>query len=516
MQKAALSGIVHGMKGALKIRKIQTASGATAVQIIRYANGKRHVEQHVGSAHTEDEITVLLDKAERLCEELDCQPSLFAQPSSSRLMHMDHLSLNAVTHQFAYQALRKCSALCGLAKLPDLYQDLALMRIIEPTSKLRTIELLAKYFNVIYAERTVYRLLASLVKHKAAIEQAAYDTAEQQFSETFALVLYDVTTLYFESHKPDDELLARGFSKDDKSKQPQIVIGLLVTPEGFPLMHEVFKGNTFEGHTMLDLVKAFQSKQPKTKPIIVADAAMLSQENMQKLEDEGYHYIVGARLANATHSFIKTLTEEITNEDGAVLRIPYPKRHYEVICTYSEKRYKKDKYQLDKHIARAKRLIEKKEPGKRAKFIKKSGEEDNPYLFDEVLKEKTQKLLGIKGYCTNIPEDVLPNTEIVKHYQSLWHVEQAFRMSKTDLKTRPIFHYAHDAVKAHVLLCFMALMMGKFLEIKTGLSLRRIRDILWDVHEAHIEDSLTGKKIILKTNLKNYLDSGLDEILKPH
>lgn len=503
------------MKGALKIRKVQTASGATAVQIIRYANGKRHVEQHVGSARTKDEITVLLDKAERLCEELSRQPSLFTQ-SSSRLMHMDHLSLNAVTHQFAYKALRKCCVLCSLDKLPNLYQDLALMRIVEPSSKLRTLELLEKYFNITYARRTVCRLLPKLIDYKSAIEQAAYNTAHREFKETFALVLYDVTTLYFESHKPDDELLARGFSKDDKSKQPQIVIGLLVTPEGFPLMHEVFKGNTFEGHTMLDLVKAFQAKQPKTKPIIVADAAMLSQENMQKLEDEGYHYIVGARLANATHSFVKTLTENITHEDGAVLRLPYPRRNYEVICTYSEKRHKKDKHQLDKHIARAKLLIEKKEPGKRAKFIKKSGEEDNPYCFDEALKERTHKLLGIKGYCTNIPEDVLANTEIVKHYQSLWHVEQAFRMSKTDLKTRPIFHYTHDAVKAHVLLCFMALMMGKFLEIKTGLSLRRVRDILWDVHEAHIEDSLTGEKIILKTNLKNYLDSGLDEILKPH
>ncbi len=87
---------------------------------------------------------------------------------------------------------------------------------------------------------------------------------------------------------------ARGFSKDDKSKQPQIVIGLLVTPQGFPLMHEVYKGNTFEGHTMLNVVKQFQKRHADTKPIIVADAAMLSRENLQSLEAEGYQYIVGA------------------------------------------------------------------------------------------------------------------------------------------------------------------------------------------------------------------------------
>lgn len=122
----------------------------------------------------------------------------------------------------------------------------------------------------------VYRLLPKLLEHKNTIEDAAFNTAKIHFEDSFALVLYDVTTLYFESHEPNDELKARGFSKDDKSKQPQIVIGLLVTCQGFPLMHEIYKGNTFEGHTMLDLVKLFQKHHKKAKPIIVADAAMLS------------------------------------------------------------------------------------------------------------------------------------------------------------------------------------------------------------------------------------------------
>ena len=138
------------------------------------------------------------------------------------------------------------------------------MRIIEPASKLRTIELLHRYFDVLYAQRTVYRLLPELIKHKEMIENAAYKTACVHFGESFALVLYDVTTLYFESHEPDDELCARGFSKDDKSKQPQIVIGLLVTLQGFPLMHEVYKGNT--NFLCLSLAKP-KPKSDKHKPL---------------------------------------------------------------------------------------------------------------------------------------------------------------------------------------------------------------------------------------------------------
>ncbi len=144
-----------------------------------------------------------------------------------------------------------------------------------------------------------------------------------------------------------------------------------------------------------------------------------------------------------------------------MIRLPYPDRSYDVICTYSEQRAKKDRHQFNKQITRAKELIARKEPGKRAKFIKKSLNDNTLFILDEELKEKTEKLLGVKGYCTNIAEDLASNDQIVAYYHDLWHVEQAFRISKTDLKTRPIFHYSHDAIKAHVLLCFMATHDGK-------------------------------------------------------
>lgn len=390
------------------------------------------------------------------------------------------------------------------------------MRIIEPTSKLRTIDLLQRYFGVVYARRTVCRLLPQLLDKKEAIEKAAYQTACTHFGEAFALVLYDVTTLYFESHEPNDELKARGFSKDDKSKQPQIVVGLLVTPQGFPLMHEVYKGNTFEGHTMLGVIKQFQKRNPQANPIIVADAAMLSQDNMSCLDKEGYWYIVGARLANTPISFIHQIDAKLKRIDGSSIRLAYPGRSYDIICSYTEARAKKDRREMDNQLARARELIARKESGRRAKFVKKSLQPGNPFIMDEELMTKTEKLLGVKGYVTNIPEGTLSNEKVIAYYHELWHVEQSFRMSKTDLKTRPIFHHTHQAIRAHLLLCFMALMMGKFLEIKTGMSLRRIRDILWNIHEVQILDSLTGKIISLQTNLDDFSKSPLPLFLKPH
>lgn len=364
--------------------------------------------------------------------------------------------------------------------------------------------------------RTVYRLLPQLINQKSIIETAAYQTASQHLAETFALVLYDVTTLYFESHEPDDDLKARGFSKDNKSSQPQIVVALLVTSHGFPLIYEVYKGNTFEGHTMLSVLEQFKEIHPHINPIIVADAAMLSEDNMKSLDVQGYQYIVGARLANTTKAFINQIDTQLARTDGASIRLPYPKREYEVICAYCEKRFKKDRRELDKQLTRAKALIERKESGRRAKFIKKKIKGVGCFVLNEELQAKTEKLLGIKGYITNVPQTVLSNTQVIEYYHELWHVEQAFRVSKSDLQTRPIFHQTHQAIKAHVLLCFMALMMSKFLEIKTGLSIKRIRDILWNIHEVHIIDTLTKKTITLQSNLDDFNKTALAKVLLSH
>jgi len=251
------------------------------------------------------------------------------------------------THQFARNALLACARKCGLGSLPELYLDLALMRIIEPTSKLRSMELLELHFKVTYAKRTLYRLFPELLAHKDAIDAAAIKAAQGELQEQFRLVLYDVTTLYFESFKEYD-FQKPGLSKDNKPMQPQIVIGLITTRSGFPVMHEVFEGNTFEGKTMLKVIQRFQERVGVTKPVIVADAGMLSKDNMLKLENEGYRYIVGARVASTAASFIDQVHKTLPRNDKALRRFSYKSvvKNATMICEFSESRYKKDSESL--------------------------------------------------------------------------------------------------------------------------------------------------------------------------
>lgn len=505
------------MKTDLRIRKIKTASGAVAVQVVRYEGKGCKIIKHIGSGHDDTQVDVLIAAAQNYIAAHCQQPDLFsADQKAPPVLPLEQAQLLRVTHQFARESLHRCAQWCRLVDVPELYIDLALMRIIEPTSKRRTLELLQRYFDVSYSERNLYRLLPQLLDYQKHVENAAINTAQHDLQESFGLVLYDVTTLYFESFQ-DYDLQTPGFSKDNKPQQPQIVIGLLTTRSGFPVMHEVFEGNTFEGHTMLGVVQRFQLRFGGTKPVIIADAAMLSQTNMAQLDAEGYRYIVGARLANMSSEFIQQLNAALPREDNANKRLNCSGKNYSIVCEFSLKRFKKDKREFDKQLLRAQALIARNEPGKRAKFVKKSERNAKAYVLNDALKTKTDILLGIKGYATNISQEELSNTDVINYYHDLWHIEQAFRMSKSDLKARPIFHRTQEAIRAHVLLCFMALMMGKYLEMKTGLSLRHIRDQLWNVHEAHIRNRLTGDIHVLRTELNAKGSNKLLELLKkPH
>ena len=272
-----------------RVRKVRTKSGSRAIQVVQYVGHRSKIAKHIGSAKDDMEFDLLLIKAQSWIADQTFQINLFPE-QKQKVLVVDRGECVAVTHNFAYQFFTSCLNECNLTHLPPLLLDLAIMRLIEPASKLRSIELLLRYFGIKYSQR-IYRTIPSLIIHKADIEQRAYSVAEEKFKEQFYYVLYDVTTLYFESFKAD-ELKIEGFSKDNKSQQPQIVIGLLVTQSGFPLSYNVFAGNTFEGKTMLPVVEGFMSKHPHAKPIVVADAAMLDEERLAELRGKNISYIV--------------------------------------------------------------------------------------------------------------------------------------------------------------------------------------------------------------------------------
>lgn len=473
---------------------------------MKYGNNKTRIVKHIGSGHTPEELAILMHSANTYVSENSTQPQLFPE-QKTKLLHVDHSYVTGVTHRFSRDFLHICAKACGLS-LKQLYLDMAMMRIIEPSSKRRTIELMERYFNVRYSDR-IYRVFKHFIDYKEDVERAAVSCARTIFKEDFFFVLYDVTTLYFETHH-DDNFRKSGFSKDDKSKQPQIVVGLLVTRSGFPLAHDVFHGKTFEGHTMLPLIKKFSNDHGVKSPIVVADAAMLSAENIALLKVERLSYIVGARLANTGSKFIGEIDAKLFRKDGSMIRLS--SKYGDVICSFSLRRYRKDKREMEKQIERAKNLVAKNESGRRVKFVKKT--KDNAVEFDNDLQRKTSILLGVKGYCTNISEEDLSNEAIIAAYHDLWHVEQAFRMSKSDLEMRPIFHRREEAVRAHVLLCFVALIIGKYLEIITGMSIRTIRDLIFDITDTRIVDTLTKEIFNFSSPVERVMESPLGKLVK--
>jgi transposase len=397
---------------------------------------------------------------------------------------------------------------CGLTHLPALLLDLAIMRLIEPASKLRSIELLSLYFGIKHSRR-FYRKIPKLIAHKADIELRAYNVAEEKFKEQFYYVLYDVTTLYFESFKAD-ELRIQGFSKDNKSQQPQIVIGLLVTQSGLPLSYNVFAGNTFEGKTMLPVVEGFMSKHPQAKPIVVADAAMLDEERLVELREKNISYIVGARLANANLGLVKQIHGTLNGVNGAKAR--FQSKHGNLICDFSNNRYRKELRDLNKLVQKAEQLVEKQSPGTKVKFIKRVSKEK--IELNTALIEKRKLLLGIKGYCTDLSEGQLSSQQVIERYHHLWRVEQSFRMSKFVLEAQPIYHQKEDAIRSHILICFVALIIEKYLELTTKMSLRNIRLLVWNITESHIRDTLTKETFKFISPTSEIMNSPLAPLIK--
>jgi transposase len=490
-----------------RVRKVKTKSGSIAIQVVQYTGHKATIFKHIGSAKDDIERNLLINKAHEWIEQNSLQPDLFPVPKQKVLV-VERGECIAVTHNFAYHFFKRCLTECDLTHLPSILLDLAIIRLIEPASKLRSLELLSRYFGIKHSQR-IYRVIPKLISYKPDIEQKAYKVAGEKFKEQFYYVLYDVTTLYFESFKAD-ELKIQGFSKDNKSQQPQIVIGLLVTQSGFPLSYNVFAGNTFEGKTMLPVVEAFIARHPNTKPIVVADAAMLDEERLAQLREKGLSYIVGARLANADLGMVKHIHGTLNAVNGAITRLK--SKHGDLVCDFSSERYKKELHDLNKLIQKAQELVAKQSSGTKAKFIKRISKEKIELNTDLI--EKRRLLLGIKGYCTDLSESQLPARQAIERYHHLWRVEQSFRMSKFDLETRPIYHQKEEAIRSHVLICFVALMIEKYLELSTKMSLRNLRLLVWNITESHIRDTVTKETFKFTSPTSEIMNSPLAPLIK--
>jgi len=477
------------------IRKTKTSSKATAIQVVRYENRKMVIAAHMGSAHNKEELSALRQAAFLWIEKASKQKPLL--PLSRRTsVPLDQCQYLGIRYSFLYEVMSGIISRFGFPSLTDkrMFLDLIIIRIVEPTSKLRSLKLLNEFFNIQYGRKDFYRYLPEFVLLKNKIEDKVIALAKKEFNFDFSLVFYDVTTLYFETFQPD-ELRKLGFSKDGKPQQPQILVGLIVDVQGFPIAYEIFKGNKFEGHTFIPVISAFKRKHDIGRLTVVADAAMLSLDNIKALSANGLSYIVGARIGNLPEKLTGKIDSELERKDGKSLRLQT--EHGILICGFSEKRYRKDKSEMEKQIKKAKALLANPGRAKQAKFVK--GKSKTKLELNNELIEKTKILLGIKGYYTNLKN--IGDDTVIRQYHNLWRIEQTFRIAKSDLLIRPVFHFKEQAIQAHILICFMALAVCKYLEIKTGKSTKQIVRILRSVTDARIKNTLTREEITMRSEI---------------
>ena len=495
----------------MKIRVVKTKSKANAVQVVRYQNNKRIILRHFGSAHTEHELDELILIANEWIKDFSGQLPIFPDDNPNHLLHINHSTFMGVYYTFFYDVICSIQNEIGFNDLSQpLLIDLVVIRMFEPASKLRSLGLLEQYFGIIHQRKNYYKIAPQWLSIKSIIEKKVVDFSRKSYSFNFDVLFYDVTTLYFESFE-EDELRKNGFSKDNKSQQPQILVALMVTKEGFPIAYDVFSGNTFEGHTFIPVLKDFISKNQVKEFTVVADAAMISAENIKQLAENKINYIVGARLGSSSKELLEQIDRNINREDGKNIRIRTDNGY--LICSYSSIRYRKDKYEMEKQIEKAQSIIKQPSKNRKVKFTKASGEKIE---INQELIEKTKKLLGIKGYHTNLEDKVASNQTIIERYHELYRIEQAFRISKNDLQTRPIFHFKEDPIKLHMLICFMALVLAKHIEIKTGVSVKKFTDECKKITEGRILNHITNKEVKMKANPTEKMKEYLLKLNAPH
>ncbi len=477
----------------MRVRIVPTASGKNAVQVVSKRYGKLTVHKHIGSFATDEEKTLLLSQADTFIHQ--GQTSLFEVLATFRPADV---AVSENRPLFLYQLLSAIYDKVGLNSFPDtLIKDLIIARIYQPASKLETAEILADLFDKEYSIRTVYRHLKKGIEKgvKESFQKSLIQFAREGLGDSLRLVFYDVTTLYFESIVKT-ELKEFGFSKDHRSQETQVVVGLVVNNLGFPLYFDVFSGKTFEGNTFVPIVKNIAKLVGQEELIVVADAAMLSVANIEKLESEHIGFIVGARLSNLPTQLIDLIFTQLKKQDGEMITTTY--REQRLICHYSRKRAAKDKSDRTKQIERVKNAITS--PSKvtsRYRFMKA---EKDRYALNTAVIEKAERLEGIKGYLTNT---TLPAQTIIERYHDLWRVEKAFRITKTDLEARPIFHRLDETIKAHLVIVFAGLAVTRYLELKTNLSIKRILKIAGKVLTHKVTNTKTGEIAYVETTIED-------------
>jgi Transposase DDE domain len=463
------------------VRTVKTASGATAVQIVYSSHRGSRTIEHIGSAHDDAEVELLKAVArQRLAAGQGVlELGLEATDPGRKGSGGGPLPIAASRMDCLLDALSRGYEVLGLAHAAggdEVFRDLVLARIIEPVSKLDSLRVLEEAGVAAASYRTIKRRLPVYAR----------DSWRQQVSAACArlgpasLVLYDVSTLYFETDEGDG-FRESGFSKE-RRLEPQITIGLLTDQSGFPLMVSACEGNRAETKTMLPVIEEFMAAHDLPDVTVVADAGMVSEANQKAIEAAGLSFILGARIPQVPYVVKRWRREHPGDDipDGHVFTQPWPagpgggRRDQVLYYQYRADRARRTLRGIDEQVAKAEKAVAGQIPVKRNRFIRLAG---GTRTVNHELEEKARALAGLKGYVTNLracPDGTPVTAEfVIGAYHQLFQIEKSFRMAKSDLQARPVYHRTRDSIEAHLTIVFAALAVSRWIENRTGWSIRK-------------------------------------------
>ena len=407
-------------------------------------------------------------------------------------------------------------------------KEIVMARIANPDSKRGSVGMLEEKFGVNLNLKSVYRMMDKLDDQRIKkLNTLVLNQTKSLLNNKIDVIYFDATTLYFESFTEDegeDAIKKNGYSKDGKFNQPQVVLALLVTKSGLPIGYKAFSGDTFDGHTIIPALKEIQDEFEIDNIVYVADSGMFNKTNLEEFDkNDKMTYIVGARIKSMSNSIKEEILEmdeyQDINDDTKVKTINYQGK--KLLLSYSKKRARKDKFEREKAIEKLKNRLEKSTSVKSQlsnngykKYLQlestnkdeKTKSCDLSIVLNETKIKEDEAWDGLKGILTN--NSKLTNEELIHQYSNLWQVEESFRITKHDLKIRPIYHWKPSRVKAHLAISFMAYTLVRHLEYKVRLlykkrSPERIRQTLLSVQSSILYDTKTDKKFAFPSKISD-------------
>ena len=475
------------------------------VQVVAKHGGKTEVLRHFGSAHTDVELAALHAAAVQFLDSI-AAPTLdlgiSVEPRSAPRMDQisdfrqrEQLPLPKVLagsaadraaggtpvvvgsfNELTWQVLVDVWRCLDFGIDDQAFMSTVIARIVQPSAKRQVPAIMRSLGQKPLHVNTIFNCLkrANERDYHGRIAAACHRYVRRVHQTT--MVLYDVTTLYFETPKEDD-LRRVGMSKE-RRVDPQIIVGLITDRSGFPLHVDFFHGRTAETTTLIPMINTYCQANHIDHLVVVADAAMLSAKNLDALDAAGIDYIVADRLRKAPYAMEITDADlAVSERDTSVYALVETTKDMKSptggtttrrsVVAFSPKRYRYGLRSLRKQKEKADAIAAGTKAAKQARFVRKQG---GQYVVNEAAFDRAQALAGWKSYLTSLPKDQVNGHQIVNYYHELYHVEQAFRMAKTDLRAKPMHHHDHDAIKAHLAVAFAALAMSTHIYQTTGIT----------------------------------------------